>query len=33
MTFEEAFSTARTTHGGDGGTFTWNGQVYTTDVA
>ena len=33
MSFEEAFSTARTTHGGDGGTFTRNGQVYTTDVA
>ena len=31
--FGDAFKTARKEHGGDGGTFTWEGNLYTTDIA
>lgn len=31
-TFGQAFKTARKTHGGDGGTFSYKGKKYTTDV-
>lgn len=33
MSFGEAFAKARKSHGGDGGTFMWQGRTYSTDVA
>ena len=32
LSFDDAFAEARKKHGGDGGTFVWNGKTYTTDV-
>ena len=33
MDFKSAFAQARKKHGGDGGTFEWQGKKYTTDLA